>query len=309
MKKSAYGNTLKEQLIAASNDRIYRLTMAEKTVRGAVVNGTRMVNEMRTQHELGILETLVLGHAYLGAVLMTANLKGQDALNVKIDCSGPIKGLSVDANAFGEVRGFLKRIPIPIEKPLESFDLSPFFGSGILTVTKYLESAKHPFEGQIKMQYGSIAKDLTQYYFISEQIKTAFNLSVHFDAHGVCTGAGGLFVQAMPGADDTAMAALESHIQEMPSIGTVMAEGGDPSELIHKAFSDFSPDFLDDYRIEFFCRCNKASMRSKMMLLPQKDLEDMAKNGPFPVAVRCHHCNTTYAFDQPEVEAMQKERR
>ena len=31
------------------------------------MHGTRMINEMRANHELGILETLVLGRAYLGA--------------------------------------------------------------------------------------------------------------------------------------------------------------------------------------------------------------------------------------------------
>ena len=39
------------------------------------MNGTRMVNEMRANHELGVLETLVLGRAYIGAGLMAADLK------------------------------------------------------------------------------------------------------------------------------------------------------------------------------------------------------------------------------------------
>jgi molecular chaperone Hsp33 len=134
------------------------------------MNGTRMVNEMRANHELGILETLVLGRAYLGAGLMSADLKSNDRISIKIDCSGPIKGLVVEANAFGEVRGFLKRMPIPIEKPMESFDLSPFFGAGFLLVTKYIEGAKQPFTGQVMLKYGNIAKDLANYYLTSEQV-------------------------------------------------------------------------------------------------------------------------------------------
>jgi molecular chaperone Hsp33 len=42
-----------------------------------------MINEMRANHELGILETLVLGRAYLGAALMTGDLKGMDRLSIK----------------------------------------------------------------------------------------------------------------------------------------------------------------------------------------------------------------------------------
>lgn len=39
-----------------------------------------MVNEMRANHALGILETMVLGHGYLAAGLHCGSLKG-DKLN------------------------------------------------------------------------------------------------------------------------------------------------------------------------------------------------------------------------------------
>ena len=135
-KKTLNGETLKERLLASARDRIYNFLLADGAVRGAILHGTRMVNEMRANHELGILETLVLGRAYLGAGLMTANLKGTDAISLKIDCSGPIRGLTVEANALGEVRGFLKNVPIPIDKPMVDFNLSPFFGAGFLSVTQ-----------------------------------------------------------------------------------------------------------------------------------------------------------------------------
>ena len=116
-KKQPYGDTLKDKLLASAKDRLHKFLLADGAIRGAIMNGTRMVNEMRTNHELGILETLVLGRAYLGAGLMAADLKSDDRISIKFDCSGPIKGLVVEANAFGEVRGFLKQVPIPLNKP------------------------------------------------------------------------------------------------------------------------------------------------------------------------------------------------
>ena len=142
IKRDIYGDDLKARLLAGANDRLVNFTLADDTVSGVVVNGTRMINEMRANHELGILETLVLARAYLGAVMMTAGLKGGDRISLQIDCSGPIKGLTVDSNAFGEVRGYLKSVPIPIEKPMDSFDLAPFFGAGFLSVTRFLEKAR-----------------------------------------------------------------------------------------------------------------------------------------------------------------------
>jgi len=300
-KKKPYGDTLKEQLRAGAKDRLYNFILADGAMRGVIMNGTRMINEMRANHELGILETLVLGRAYLGAGLMSADLKSNDRISINIDCSGPIKGLVVETNAFGEVRGFLKKVPIPIDKPMESFDLSPFFGAGFLLVTKYLEDAKQPFTGQIVLKYGNIAKDLANYYLISEQVPTAFNLSIKFDKRGQVTGAGGLFLQAMPQADDKLAGNMEDRVTSLPSLGEVFTEDKDPEALVAETFKDYSPRFLANRRIEFMCHCNPERVRNLLTLLPIDELKDIRDKGPFPVEINCHHCNTPYRFTREDI--------
>ena len=301
IKKKPFGDTLKEKLLASAKDRLHRFLLAEGAIRGAIMNGTRMVNEMRANHELGILETLVLGRAYLGAGLMAADLKGNDRIDLKFDCSGPIKGLVVEANAFGEVRGFLKQVPIPIEQPLDSFDLSPFFGAGFISVTKYLEKSKQPFTGQVVLKYGNIAKDLANYYVTSEQVPTAFNLSIKFDRDGRVTGAGGLFLQAMPQAGDDLAAGLEERISRLPSLGDEFSSDSDPVALLTGEFQDYSPQFLTNHRIEFMCHCNQNRVRSLLMLLPIDELRDIRENGPFPLEMCCHYCNTRYHFAREDI--------
>ena len=301
IKKKPYGSTLKEQLKAGAKDRLYTFLIADGTVRGVIMNGTRMINEMRSNHELGILETLVLGRVYLGAGLMSASLKGNDRIAIQFECSGPIKGLVVEANAFGEVRGYLKNVPIPIDKPMEDFNLSPFFGAGFLSVTKYLEDAKQPFTGQVMLKYGNVAQDLANYYLTSEQIPTAFNLSIKFDRDGHVTGAGGMLLQALPQAKDAVAASLEQRVIGLPSLGEVFTREGDPQNLVLENFSDYSPQFLADHRIEFMCHCNHSRVRSLLMLLPIEDLKDIRDNGPFPLEMRCHYCNTPYQFTKDDI--------
>ncbi len=308
IKKKPYGKTLKQQLLAGAKDRLHTFLLAGGAVRGVILNGTRMVNEMRANHELGILETLVLGRAYLGAGLMSASLKSNDRIAVKFECSGPIKGLVVEANAFGEVRGFLKNIPIPMDKPMENFDLSPFFGAGFLSVTKHLEDAKHPFTGQVMLQYGNIAQDLANYYLTSEQIPAAFNLSIKFDRKGRVTGAGGVFLQAMPQAGEDLAASLEERVIKLPSLGEVFTEESDPETLVHENFREYSPRFLASHRIEFMCHCNRDRVYSLLMLLPVADLKDIRDNGPFPLEMRCHYCNTPYHFTQKDIREIYGQR-
>jgi molecular chaperone Hsp33 len=301
-KKKPYGNTLKEQLMAGAKDRLYNFLLAEGAIRGVILHGTRMINEMRANHELGILETLVLGRAYLAAGLMAADLKGNNRISIKIDCTGPIKGLLVEANAFAEVRGFLKNFPIPIDKPMENFDLSAFFGAGFISVTKYLEDAKQPFTGKVGIKFGNIAQDLANYYLASEQIPTAFNLSIKFDREGQVTGAGGLFLQAIPEARDDLTTDLEQRVLNLPSLGEVFTADKDPETLVREIFEKYSPRFLADRRIEFLCHCNREKIRNLLMLLPIDELQDLRDQGPYPVEIRCHHCNTVYHFSRDDIQ-------
>ncbi|MGD8368392.1 MAG: Hsp33 family molecular chaperone HslO [Desulfobacterales bacterium] len=300
-KKKRYGNTPKEQYEASARDRVHRFMMADESVRGAILHGTRMINEMRANHELGILETLVLGRAYLGAALMAAGLKGDERIVLKIDCSGPVKGLVVEANAFGEVRGYLKRVPIPIDRPLEDTDLAPFFGAGLLSVTRYQRDAKAPFTSQVILRHGNLAQDLACYHLESEQIPTAFRLGIDFDKEGNVAGAGGLFLQAMPGADEETAGRLEGTVTALPQIGLSFTRNGDPRKLVKSWFAAFHPRFTDDKRVEFMCHCSRTRIRGLLMMLPIDELKDIRENGPFPLELRCHNCNTKYQFSRESI--------
>jgi molecular chaperone Hsp33 len=308
IKKTIFGDSLKKRLLAHAKDRLHSFVLADGTVRGAMLRATRMIHEMRANHELGVLETLVLGHAYLGCGLMSANLKGDDRISLEIDCTGPIKGLSVETNAFGEVRGYLKNVPIPVEAPLTDLNLSPFFGAGFLSVTRYLQDAKQPFTGKVALAYGSIAKDLAYYHLASEQTPTAFSLSIQFDADGQVTGAGGLFLQALPGAKDGVVSKIETLVAGLPSLGGLFSRDEDAQLRITEAFGALCPRFLGSRRMEFMCHCRPDRVRTMLLMLPLEELRDLKANGPFPVEIRCHNCNTSYTFAKPVIERIFRER-
>lgn len=301
LKKKVCGNTLKEQLRANALDKSYNFLLAGDAVRGTLVHATRMINEMRANHGLGILETLVLGHAYMAACLIASTLKGEDRTQLRIVCSGPIKGLCVEANALGEVRGYLYQNPIPLEDSLESFDLSPFFGAGFLTLTRYLQADRRPYSGQVALAYGNIAQDVAHYYACSEQTPTSLSLSIQFDGTGEVTGAGGLLLQVLPGARDEDVAALEGFVGQMGGIGKAFSEGKDAKEMILDNFRGLNPGILDQKRVEFFCRCSEDQMGGYLKTLPQEDRAEILANGPFPLELTCHNCGSAYLFSKEKL--------
>ena len=304
IKKDIFNNDLKEKLRASADDKLYSFLMADGLLRGAVVNTTRMVREMQANHDLGPLEALILGHAYTAAALMTANLKGKDRVSLSVNCSGPVKGLDVEANVFGEVRGFLKNPKIEVENQENLKSLSQLFGAGMLTVTKYLEDAKSPYSGQVALEYGSIAEDLALYFLESEQKPTGFNLSVDFDEKEEILGAGGIFLQAMPGADEELLKNAEKTMGALSNLGSRFAKEESCDRVLLKEFESLDPVIIGDRRVAFYCRCSAEKMESYVARLPEADRKDILEKSEFPVEIRCHHCNTVYSFSKEDIERM-----
>jgi molecular chaperone Hsp33 len=298
IKKDIFKQDVKARFKAAARDRIHRFIMADKKIKGAMVHATLMVNEMRANHELGPVETLILGQAYIAGALLGTTVKGEDRISINIECSGPVKGLDVEANGFGEVRGFLKTRKIIASDSTRIQTLSSLFGAGFLTVTKYLEDARRPYSSRVHLVHGTIAEDLATYFLESEQIPTALNLSVVFDENQAVTGAGGIFLQAMPGADPESLRRAENILKHLSPPGQTLAEGKSVENVVMDAFSPLSPRLLDQTRVAFFCRCSRERMQRHLKNLSPDVQADILEKGPFPLEIRCHHCNSVYAFTQ-----------
>lgn len=308
--------SLLDHLHSIGTDGMDRFVMARGRYRTVALNGTLLVNQMRTNHGLGILETLILGHAYLAAALMASGLKGEERISVDIRCDGPVGGLHVEGAARGSVRGYLFEPNLPVNAPLESFDTAPWLGNGTLSVTRRVGREMIPYTGRIELAYGNIAQDLTRYYAVSEQTPTVMALSVKFNRDGLVTGAGGLLVQAMPVGEDhegygeeqeEVIGRLEGLIEQLPSLGEQFSEGKLPNELVREHFAPLEPVFVGSRPASFYCDCNKERFGRFVAALPSEELADVRVNGPFPLRVTCHNCATNYFFERDDIRELSLE--
>ena len=271
--------------------------------RGGLLHGTRLVNQMRTNHGLGIMETLILGHAYLAGGLLTSLVKENDRIQIDIACDGPVGGLSVDANARGEIRGYLKNSSLGLTDAPESFDTAPYIGTGTLTVTRRLELAKRPVTGHVSLKHGHVAQDLAVYFLESEQKPSAVVVSVQFDPAGMVVGAAALFVQALPESDQSEAANLDSAIESLPSLGAQVAAGDTPAHLINTLLADFNPEIIATRPIELVCPCSQDRFARYLRSLPAAEIEGLLTEGPVPAKVTCHYCNSTYMYEREELQS------
>lgn len=273
-------------------------------VRLTALQGTHMVNQMRANHGLGVLETVALGQAYIAGGLLSSTVKGNDRIQLTIECGGPIGGVYVEAWACGAVRGYLKNVPIPVDKPLESFDLSMFYGPGFLTITKLIEGSSQPFTGQVMLQYGNLAQDLAVYYRQSEQTPSLFSLSIQFDKEGRVAGAGGLFLQAMPGCPDDVLDRLQALAPKLAPVGRTLAGGTTIKEYVLREFADEKPEHLAHLAVGFSCPCDREHFAGYLCGLPDGEKREILEQKSFPLQLECFNCGTIYSFSHEELQEL-----
>ncbi|MDA3863314.1 MAG: Hsp33 family molecular chaperone HslO [Deltaproteobacteria bacterium] len=299
MKKKALYNDPKAYLKAKARNRRWSFTLKNNQIRGALVNGTLLVKEMRKNFELGILETYALGQAYLAVALLGANLQGNDYLTLEMNSSGAFKGFYAQTNSRGEINGYLKSFQI--DQKIKSLSLAPFIQGGTISITKYLEDAKTPYKGNVAIKFKNIAEDLSLYFLQSEQTPTTFIFSIKFDKKGEISGAGGLFLQVFPGTPSEILDETDKIITSLPSLGDYFAGKKMGDDYIKEYFQNLEPKILDKHRVEFWCRCNSQRIADYLKLLQTNELQKIAAEGPFPLEIKCNKCNSPYYFDKKEI--------
>ena len=305
---------LQAHLEAVEPDAMRIFTMADGRIRGALFNGTHFVNQLRAQHNLGILETMILGQAALAGALTIPMMKDMEHTVIKYEGSGSADGYSVEADSTGYVRGFLYNEHIPVTKPLESWDLKEFLGVGNLTFSRVHKDDKYPQSSTVDVDSGNIAKDFATYFAQSEQIDTAFNTSVQLDKQGRVVGAGSMYIQVMPKTGGTAKlgSQIDSHAEETeddevilqkvenafkacPSLGLLYSEKEvDSEDIILGLFREFNPVITMKRDITFNCTCNEDTYIDYLKHLPKEQIEDIKKNGPDPLEIICRNCGSVY---------------
>ncbi|MEX1302170.1 MAG: Hsp33 family molecular chaperone HslO, partial [Desulfotignum sp.] len=83
--------------------------------------------------------------------------------------------------------------------------------------------------------------------------------------------------------------------------GQVFARGKSAENMIMDAFSPLSPRLLGQFRVAFFCRCSRERMQRHLKNLSSNVRVDILENGPFPLEIRCHHCNSVYHFTREDL--------
>lgn len=295
-------------------DTLVHGTAAEGAVRCMAAVTTNLVAEAARRHATSPTATAALGRTLTGTLLLGSSLKELDRLTVQIIGDGAIGGITAEANAQGQVRGYVRNpeAHIPLNA-LGKFDVSGVVGQGMFYVTR--ESGydvglyREPYRGSVPLVSGEIAEDFAYYLTKSEQIPSAVMLGVLVRASETeetfVAAAGGLMIQIMPGADEKIVGAIESSISKIPHTTTLIREGAQPVDLLRAALGQIEFEILGERDVSFACSCSYERAVSLIASIDRAELESMLREDRGAV-MSCHFCNETYRLNETDLENILK---
>lgn len=290
-------------------DYMVRAIAANAQIRAFACTTGETVETARAHHDTTPVATAALGRLLTGGAMMGAMLKGEkDVLTLQVHADGPLQGMTVTADAFGHVKGYVNNpyVDLPLNAK-GKLDVAGAVGIGFMNIIKDL-GLKEPYVGQTVLQTSEIAEDLTYYFATSEQVPSSVGLGVLVGQDYKVAQAGGFIIQLMPFAEDSVIDRLEENLKDVDSVTKLLSQGMTPEQILEKLLDGFDVEITDTIPVSFYCDCSKSRVEKVLISVGKKDLQEMISDGK-PIEVNCHFCNTNYTFEVDELKEIYKKSR
>ncbi len=281
----------------------------DKQVRIILASTTGLVEEAHRRHNTSATASAALGRVLTAALMMGSDLKGEeDALTLRVNGDGAAGSIVATVDAAGNGRALISspQADLPSRMP-GKLDVGGLVGkNGYLEVITDL-GLRQSFTGRVNLLSGEIAEDLAQYYSQSEQIPSLVSLGVLVDRDLSIKSAGGLIIQAMPGAGDDILEHLEKNVTRMGPISEAVQNSESLEQVLVAVMNGIPYHQIEERELAFKCKCSSTRLAVILSGLSSEELADIYKeNGRLEVT--CNFCNEAYSFTMEEIEALKNKK-
>ncbi len=262
----------------------------------AVIDSTGIVQEAMRRHHFSQVAAAAFGRTLTASAYLCSWLKGENSsLSVTVNGGGPCGRICVAGDSSLRMRGFTDHPEIALPPRADGkLDVGGYVGrDGMLTVVSD-DGTGLPFTGACALVSGEIAEDFSAYFLTSEQRPTAIALGVRVTEHTVL-GAGGVFLQPLPGASEESLSYCEEKITEFKVLSSLIEERG--AEGVLRQLTD-AP--FEARPILYRCHCTRRRAEGAVLSLGREDAHALLRERG-SVNVHCQYCNTDYTFTEEDI--------
>lgn len=290
-------------------DYLLKFIDQDQNIRVWLARTTGLVEEAHRRHGTSATASAALGRVMTAAVIMGNDLKSdEDLVTIRFNGNGPAGTVLATADTHGGVKGLISepQADLPSRAP-GKLAVGELVGQeGFVEVIKDM-GLKQPFVGKVPIYSGEIAEDLAQYYMMSEQIPSLVSLGVLVGTDLHIEAAGGLIVQAMPGADDQVLEILENNILAMPNISQMIFEYNTLEEIVPVIMKGIDYSIIAEQDLGFCCNCNRERLGALLSGLSEEEIQAAFEENEEIEAI-CNFCRERYAFSPEEIEAQKSKK-
>lgn len=287
-----------------TKDYIIKALAFDGQIRAYSALTTEAVQEAQTRHYTWPTASAALGRTMTATLMMGAMLKGEQKLTVTLDGQGPVGKVIADADAEGNVRGYVTQPQTHF--PLNSvgkLDVSRAVGTnGSLTVVKDI-GMKDYFSGSSPIVSGEVGDDFTYYFAKSEQVPSSVGLGVLVNPDNTIKASGGFIIQVMPGAQEETIAQLEEAINNMTPVSQLIDQGTSAEGLLYEILGEENVQILEELPAQFECNCGHDKFLNAIKGLGEAEIKDMIEKDHGAEA-ECHFCRNKYQLSEAELQAL-----
>ena len=283
------------------SDGMLHISLMGGQARAMLIEGTQMVERARALHGLSRTATAALGRTLMATSMLGTMQKGAlESVTVSIKGGGPIGTVLAVGKSDGSVKGYVENPDVELPRAGEKLPVGAAVGKGgKLTVIKDL-GLREPYVGQVNLASGEIAEDFAMYFTASEQVPSLVALGVLVGEK--VEAAGGLIVQLMPGAGESAIRSIEASAGMFMDISATMREYH-LTGAVWQLLGHLEPEVLKEIRPAYRCDCSRERVERALISLGREELGDMISE-QHGAEVDCHFCDRRYRFTEEELSAL-----
>jgi len=291
-------------------DQLIRATAADGGIRAVSVITTSLTEEARQRHNLSYVATAALGRTMAAGLLFASSMKRPGSrVNIRIQGSGPLGGITVDAGLDGTVRGYVTHPEVELLPTADGkLDVGGAVGhEGYVYVIRDVGFG-YPYSSTVELVSGEIGDDLTHYLATSEQTPSALMVGVFTDSQGV-SAAGGLLIQIMPKAarDETLVELLESRLSTLTGFTSLLQAGKTIPAIFDELLGDMGLVILPEVQmVRFHCSCTHDRVLNALKLFSEVEIQEMIQDDQGAEAT-CEFCSTVYHASEGELTELLSE--
>jgi molecular chaperone Hsp33 len=253
----------------------------------------------RALHGLQPTSAYLFAQALAAAALFGATQREGGRANLQIVCDGPVRGLLVDAEPGGALRGYVR-------VPSVHFEGDPAQAArAALGCTGHLAVRLDPGDGThqrslLDLRARSLPEDLRRWFATSQVATAAADVAVVARGDEPLGEVAALLVQQVHDDFDDAALRVARERVAAGALATALAAGGSAAEVV-AAVAGPGFELSADVQVAYRCGCSPARARVAVSAMGPEGIAEILRTER-QATITCEFCHQRYVLEAAELE-------